>query len=62
MGCRCAERREDIADAGRAMVAGDAAGAAALLAKASRTLVEDARSGALRAAALQRLAQYRGRR
>ncbi|WP_315759727.1 hypothetical protein [Bradyrhizobium sp. SZCCHNRI2007] len=42
-----------------AAVRGDAKGAAHSVAYVSRTLIEDARSGALRAAAAERLASLR---
>ncbi|WP_315792423.1 MULTISPECIES: hypothetical protein [unclassified Bradyrhizobium] len=59
MGCRCNERKQAIVRGVSAAVRGDAKGAAQSAAYVSRTLIEDARSGALRTAAAERLASLR---
>lgn len=55
MGCRCTERGQAMVRGVSAVARGDAKGAVSSAAYVARTLVEDARSGALRAAAAQRL-------
>jgi hypothetical protein len=59
MGCRCNERKQAIVRGVSAVARGDAKGAVQSAAYVSRTLVEDTRSGALRAAAAQKLASIR---
>jgi len=59
MGCRCNERKQAIVRGVSAAVRGDAKGAVQSAAFVSRTLVQDARSGALRAAAAAKLASLR---
>ncbi len=59
MGCRCNERKQAIMRGVSAAVRGDAKGAVQSAAYVSRTLIEDARSGALRTAAAERLASLR---
>lgn len=56
MGCRCNERRVQLAGAVKAVARGDLRTASSNVAAASRTLVEDARSGSLRQAAHQLVA------
>ncbi|WP_315701305.1 MULTISPECIES: hypothetical protein [unclassified Bradyrhizobium] len=59
MGCRCNERKQAINSGVSAVARGDVKGAASSAAFVSRTLVEDARSGALRAAAAAKLASLK---
>ncbi len=59
MGCRCNERKQAIVRGVSAAARGDVQGAASSAAYVVRTLVEDARSGDLRAAAAARLASMR---
>jgi hypothetical protein len=59
MGCRCNERKQAIVRGVSAAVRGDMKGAAQSAAFVSRTLVQDARSGALRTAAASKLASMR---
>lgn len=59
MGCRCNERKQAIVRGVSAAVRGDVKGAAQSAAFVSRTLVQDARSGALRTAAASKLASLR---
>jgi hypothetical protein len=59
MGCRCKERKQAISSGVSAVVRGDVKGAAKSAAYVSRTLVQDARSGALRTAAAAKLASLR---
>lgn len=59
MGCRCKERQQAIASGAAAAVRGDMKAVAQSAAFVSRTLVQDARSGALRTAANTKLAQLR---
>lgn len=61
MGCRCNERAQAILRGVSAVARGDVKGAVKPAAYVARTLVEDARSGALRAAAAQKLAVIRQR-
>lgn len=61
MGCRCNERKDAILRGVSAVARGDAKGAVSSAAYVSRTLVEDARSGALRAAAAAKLANIKAR-
>jgi hypothetical protein len=61
MGCsRCEERRKAIAAGAASAAKGNVRGAAASAAFVARTMVQDARSGALRTAAANQLAQLRG--
>lgn len=64
MGCRCSERARQIRTAAGAVLRGDVATARTHVAAASRSLAEDARSGALareaRRIAAARLAPRRG--
>lgn len=58
MGCsRCEERRKAIAAGAASAMRGNVKGAAVQAAFVARTLAQDTRSGALRTAAAQRLAQ-----
>lgn len=59
MGCRCNERKDAIVRGVSAAVRGDVKGAATAAAFVSRTLAQDARSGALRTAAASQLARLR---
>ncbi|MCB2106369.1 MAG: hypothetical protein KDE14_01655 [Rhodobacteraceae bacterium] len=59
MGCRCAERKQAIVRGATAAVRGDVKAAASAAAFVSRTLAQDARSGALRTAAGHQLAKLR---
>jgi hypothetical protein len=59
MGCRCNERRAAIRSAASAVARGDVTGAVNAARNVTRTLAEDARSGALQRAAAARLAQLR---
>jgi hypothetical protein len=59
MGCRCNERKDAIVRGVSAVARGDAKGAAKSAAYVARTLVEDTRSGTLRAAAAQKLTAIR---
>jgi hypothetical protein len=59
MACRCNERKQAIVRGVSAVARGDVKGAAVSAAYVSRTLVDDARSGALRAAAARKLATMR---
>jgi len=59
MGCRCNERKQAIVRGVSAAVRGDMKSAAQSAAFVSRTLVQDARSGALRTAAAAKLATLR---
>lgn len=60
MGCRCNERKKAISRGMAAAVRGDAKSVARAAGFVTRTLSEDARSGALRTAASNKLAQLRG--
>ena len=60
MGCRCTERAAALTRARTAVVSGNVKNAAHEIAHVGRTLVEDARSGALRRAAVTQLARMRG--
>lgn len=62
MGCRCAERRQAISRAVNAAARGDRGALAREIAFVGHSAIEDARSGALRRAAVQRWAQLRGLR
>jgi hypothetical protein len=62
MGCRCKERGRAISAGASALSRGDLRAAAASAGYVGRTLIEDARSGALGRAATQRLAQLRAMR
>lgn len=59
MGCRCKERQQAIVRGVSAAVRGDVKTAAQSAAFVTRTLAQDARSGALRTAATSRLSQLR---
>jgi hypothetical protein len=59
MGCRCNERKQAIVRGVSAAVRGDVKTAAEAAAFTARTLTQDARSGALRTAAGNQLAQLR---
>lgn len=59
MGCRCNERSAALGRAMRAVARGDAGTVKRSLGFVGRTFAEDARSGALRQAATQKLAQLR---
>lgn len=59
MGCRCNERAREIGAAARAALRGNAGAVKRSLGYVGRTFVEDARSGALREAATQKLARLR---
>ena len=59
MGCRCNERKQAIVRGLSAAVRGDVKGVTQSAAFVSRTLVQDARSGALRTAAAAKLASMR---
>lgn len=59
MGCRCNERKQAIVRGMSAAVRGDAKSVAGAAGFVARTLVEDARSGALRTAASTQLAKLR---
>lgn len=62
MGCRCGERTEALRNAGNALRRGEVRTAIRQGGFVGRTLIEDTRSGALRQAAKDRLAQLRGGR
>ncbi|WIG52497.1 MAG: hypothetical protein OJF48_003416 [Afipia sp.] len=57
MGCRCNERKQAISRGAAAAVRGDVKAAASSAAYVARTLAQDARSGALRAAAANQLSR-----
>jgi hypothetical protein len=59
MGCRCNERRTAIKQAAQQLARGNLRVAGQQAGFVARTLVQDARSGALRQAAQQRLATLR---
>jgi hypothetical protein len=59
MGCRCKERGQALSTAVTSLARGQVAGVGRQLGFVGRTLVQDARSGALRDAAAARLAQLR---
>jgi hypothetical protein len=59
MGCRCNERKQAIARGVSAAVRGDVKSAAEAASFVARTLTQDARSGALRTAAGNQLANIR---
>lgn len=60
MGClSCEQRRQAIAAGAKSIARGDVKAAAASAAYVGRTLAQDARSGALRQAASNQLAQLR---
>jgi hypothetical protein len=59
MGCRCNERKQAIVRGAAAAVRGDAKSAAEAANFVVRTLSQDVRSGALRTAAGNQLAQLR---
>jgi hypothetical protein len=59
MGCRCNERKQAIVRGVSAAVRGDAKSTAEAVGFVARTLSQDVRSGALRTAAGNQLAQLR---
>jgi hypothetical protein len=59
MGCQCNERKQAITRGVSAAMRGDVKTVASSAAFVSRTLAQDARSGALRTAAANQLAQLR---
>jgi len=59
MGCRCNERRAALANATRAAMRGDVAGALNSMQFVKRTMIEDAHAQALRADAIRQSAQAR---
>ena len=59
MACGCEGRRAELVNAVQAVSRGDVRDAAAAVAAVAKTLAADVRSGALRAAAVTRLAQIR---
>ena len=59
MGCRCNERGRALAGAVSSIARGQVKAAGQNMAFVGRTLVQDARSGALKAEAAARLAQMR---
>lgn len=61
MACRCNERRASMTAGAKALARGQIAPAVRAAGYVSRTLAEDARSGALQQAATTRLAQMRAR-
>jgi hypothetical protein len=61
MGCRCRERTDALHRARQAVVRGEFRAAAGAIGFVGRTLIEDARSGDLRAAAGARLNAMKAR-
>ena len=59
MACGCEGRRAELVNAVQAVGRGDVRDAAASVTTVARTLAADVRSGALRAAAVVRLAQIK---
>ncbi|WP_315728793.1 MULTISPECIES: hypothetical protein [unclassified Bradyrhizobium] len=59
MACRCAERKQAIVAGAAALARGDLQATKAQAVFVARTLVQDARSGALRQAAAQQLARLK---
>lgn len=62
MACRCAERGQQLRRAVSSLTRGDVKTAARDVAAAGKSLAQDVRSGDLRKAGMQRLAQMRGAR
>ena len=60
MGCRCNERGAALKAAAASAVRGNVKAASQSLAYVGRTMAQDVRSGAIKAAATARLAQLRG--
>jgi hypothetical protein len=59
MGCRCNERGKALSSAASAVARGNMQSAGKSLAYVGRTLTQDVRSGAIKTAAANRLAQMR---
>ncbi len=62
MACRCSERAQGIRRAVNAVKRGEVSDAAREIVAVGESLAQDVRSGDLRKAGLQRLAQMRGAR